>query len=105
VVIEPCTGLADQSWDYHGGSLVVFGNKCLDVTDGRTNNGNKVQIWECGGGNANQQFSITSGDRIVWTDTHECLDLTNGQLIAGTQIQMWQCTANDSNQVWYITPW
>jgi hypothetical protein len=60
-----------QSWQMSGGSLQIFGNKCLDVTNGSTQNGNTMHIWTCVTGNANQQFSITDDARITWKS--ECL--------------------------------
>lgn len=32
----------------------------MDVTDGKQQNGNQVQVWECGTGNANQVWSNDS---------------------------------------------
>lgn len=63
------------------GALKVYGSKCLDVTDGNTANGAKMQIYGCGSGgvgDANQQWSATADNRIAWTNMGECLDLTNG---------------------------
>lgn len=102
VVVKPCDGTASQTWTQNGNTLVVYSNMCLDVTNGSTANGNKMQIWACGNNNANQQFSVTSDKRIAWTGKGECLDLTGGSLTSGNAIQMWQCTDNDNNQVWNI---
>lgn len=59
VTIQGCTGADAQKWTFDGGSVKVFGNKCLDVTDGSTADGVKLQIWTCNVPNANQQFFYT----------------------------------------------
>jgi peptidoglycan/xylan/chitin deacetylase (PgdA/CDA1 family) len=101
VEIEPCSsGSSSQSWTSTGGTLQIFGNKCLDVTGGSTANGNKMQIYTCFSGNANQQFTITGDNRIAWTGKGKCLDLTNGSLNSGTIVQMWSCITGNNNQVW-----
>ncbi|KAJ7190229.1 hypothetical protein GGX14DRAFT_606290 [Mycena pura] len=105
VVIAPCDGSTSQSWTHTGNTLVVYGNKCLDVTNGSTTNGVKMQIWTCTPGNTgdlNQQFTVTSAHAIQWTGKSECLDLTDGSLASGNQIQMWACSAGNTNQVWNI---
>lgn len=100
VEIEPCTtGNAAQSWTVVGGTIQIYGNKCLDDTNGVTSNGNLLQIWTCGTGNPNQKFA-TSGSTIVWTGHNECVDLTNGLKTSGTRTQLWQCSAGNQNQVW-----
>jgi len=102
VVIEPCLGYSNQLWTYSGGSLHVFDSMCLDVTNGSTADGNKLQVYTCYPGNTNQQFYVTTDNRIAWTNHGECVDLTNGLTSAGNLIQMWACTDGNTNQVWYI---
>lgn len=46
--------------------IKVFGNKCLDVTDGNDSNGTKLQIWSCYDGNPNQLWQYNSGGSISW---------------------------------------
>jgi len=101
VEIEPCSsGSTAQSWTSTGGTLQIFGNKCLDVPSGSTANGVKMQIYTCFAGNTNQQFTVTGDNRIAWTGKGKCLDLTNGSLTSGNLVQMWQCIAGNNNQVW-----
>lgn len=33
---------------------------CLDLTDGSTENGNVLQVWTCGDGNANQVWTTNA---------------------------------------------
>ncbi|KAJ7435958.1 ricin B lectin domain-containing protein [Mycena galericulata] len=75
-------------------------NMCLDVTNGNTANGTKLQIWACTPGDANQQllYDIDNGS-IMWAEHDECVDLTNGSLENGNQVQMTNCYQNYT-QVW-----
>jgi peptidoglycan/xylan/chitin deacetylase (PgdA/CDA1 family) len=100
VTIQACTGGDNQKWTYSGGSLVVFGGQCLDVPNGNTTPGQKMQTWACANGNTNQQWSVTGDQRIAWTNRGECLDLTDGVTQSGNLIQVWTCTNNNANQVW-----
>jgi hypothetical protein len=75
-----------QSWTLVSGTLQTFGNKCLDVTSGSTTNGNKMQIYTCSSGNANQLFT-TSDSTITWSGKGECLDLTGGSLTDGNVVR------------------
>lgn len=104
VVVQPCDGSTGQAWTQTGQTLVVYGTMCLDVTNGSTANGVKMQIWSCtpGAGDAAQHFTVASGGNIQWANTAECLDLTDGSTASGNQIQMWGCAGGNTNQVWNI---
>ncbi|KAJ7732680.1 ricin B lectin domain-containing protein, partial [Mycena metata] len=106
VVVEPCTSSnTAQTWVHNGQTLLVFGNKCLDVTNGVTNtNGVKMQIWTCtpGQGDAAQHWTITSTKTIQWAGQTECLDLSGGVLTSGNQVQVWLCETGNANQVWNL---
>lgn len=104
VSIQTCTGADAQKFKFEGGSVKVFGNKCLDVPDGRNVNGQKLQIWDCSSGNANQQWYYTPwGDNhLAWTDHGRCIDLTDGNLGDGNLPQLWDCSNTNSNQIWNI---
>ncbi|KAF8230807.1 macrofage activating glycoprotein [Tricholoma matsutake] len=100
VNIQPCTGVASQEWTFSRGSLMIFGNKCLDVTNGLTVDGTKLQIWTCTSGNTNQQFYYTGDNRLAWTNHGKCVDLMGGSQTDGTPIQIWGCTGGNPNQIW-----
>ncbi|KAF9459036.1 carbohydrate-binding module family 13 protein [Collybia nuda] len=100
VTIQGCTGATSQKWTFSGGSVKVFGNKCLDVTDGITTDGTKLQIWTCSANNPNQNFSYTGDNRLAWTNKGKCVDLSGGRLDDGNRIQSWACRDNNANQVW-----
>ncbi|KAJ6560394.1 ricin B lectin domain-containing protein [Mycena capillaripes] len=107
VVLGDCTS-ANAQWTVpkgggNAGTLQIFGNKCLDVTNGATTNGNKLQIWTCATANTNQLFvpSGFGGGTIQWSGTSKCLDTTDGVLADGTPIQIWDCDSNNRNQQWF----
>src|ERR1700735_988636 len=99
VEVRTCDGGADQQWSSDGASLRVFGSKCLDVTNGNAANGTKLQIWECGAGDANPNQKWTrAGLTFTWSSQGKCLDLTDGVAASGTLAQSWACFAGDANQ-------
>lgn len=100
VAIQPCTGASAQKWTFSGGQVKIFGNKCLDVTNGQDANGVKLQIWTCSSTNTNQQFYYTGDYRLAWTNHGKCTDLTDGSLANGNRIQIWTCGNGNPNQVW-----
>jgi hypothetical protein len=104
------------------GQVKTFDNKCLDVPNGSTANGVKLQIWTCADGNTNQLFQA-HGRQFQWKGTGKCLDLTDGNSTIGNpvriffrfvpssctefllqQIQMWDCAVpdNNMNQDWQL---
>ncbi|KAJ6448145.1 ricin B lectin domain-containing protein [Mycena sanguinolenta] len=122
VVLGDCTS-ANAQWTVpeganNAGTLQIFGDKCLDVTNGATINGNKLQIWTCATANTNQLFVPNGyGGTIQWSGTNKCLDTTDGVLADGTpvrplpcflrtasepdpQIQIWDCDSTNRNQQW-----
>ncbi|KAJ7669455.1 ricin B lectin domain-containing protein, partial [Mycena polygramma] len=55
------TGDAYQQWSLSGSTIQWSGHsRCLDLSGGRLTNDNVVQIWTCNG-NANQQWTRTTG--------------------------------------------
>ncbi|KAJ7911632.1 hypothetical protein B0H13DRAFT_2480463 [Mycena leptocephala] len=79
------------------GTITTFGeSKCLDVKDGSTANGNRLQLWDCTEGDTNQQFTVgNSGSQIKWPGRAS---------LRGAQIQIWDCDAadKDTNQQWFF---
>ncbi|KAL0569265.1 hypothetical protein V5O48_012708 [Marasmius crinis-equi] len=103
VTISSCTGADAQKWTFQNGQVTVFGDKCLDVTDGSRANGAKMQIWTCSTNrNPNQQYWYTGDLHLSWTDHGKCLDLPNGDLTDGNRPQMWDCFGNNNNQFWNV---
>jgi len=86
------------------GQIKTFDNKCLDVPNGSTANGVKLQLWTCTDGNTNQLWKIHEGlSQIEWNGKGKCLDLTNGNSTSGNPIQLWDCASpdNNRNQDWF----
>ncbi|KAJ7149933.1 carbohydrate-binding module family 13 protein [Mycena filopes] len=103
VTIQPCTGSTAQKWTFTGGSVTLFGTKCLDVPNGSTTNGNKLQIWTCSTNkNPNQQFYYTGDNHLSWTNHGKCVDLSGGSLADGNRPQIWDCAGGNANQIWNV---
>lgn len=106
VVARDCNSAFDaQNWAYTtGGSasqqLKVWGDKCLDVQDGRNADGTKLQIWTCSGGNTNQLWTPNTDGTFQWAGTNKCVDLTDGSTANGNQLQIWTCDSSNPNQKW-----
>jgi len=118
VTLQQCVlGSANQAWTFSAGSpfsegtngqggigtVKIFGNKCLDVTNGVDASGTKLQIFGCSTGNKNQMWQLTTGSNgiqtVQWANSTRCADLTGGSQSAGTPIQIWSCVGN-TNQQW-----
>jgi hypothetical protein len=104
VVTVACSTAGANVWTYTGGTFVnTATNMCVDVKDGITTNGNKLQVWDCFANNRNQAFTPTaaaSGDNVNWNVQNSCWDLTDGSSSIGTSVQMWTCFAENTNQRW-----
>ncbi|KAF7354293.1 hypothetical protein MVEN_01117600 [Mycena venus] len=83
------------------GQIKTFNNKCLDVPNGSTANGVKLQIWTCTAGNTNQLFQVhassNGASQIEWSGKGKCMDLTDGKSVSGNPIQLWDCAVPDNN--------
>jgi hypothetical protein len=103
VTIQDCvSGQQNQMWVMNNGVNVrVFGNKCLDVPEGKTTDGTKLQIWTCSDGNQNQMWDYNKWtNKITWLNKNKCLDLTDSVQTNGNRMQIWKCSNNNINQVW-----
>jgi hypothetical protein len=87
VTIQSCTGAAAQKWTFSGGSVKIFDDKCLDVTNGENVEGVKMQVWTCTGG-TNQQFYYTGDYRYA----DKCFAVVpHGEMIFQARLdQPWQ---------------
>ncbi|MFR9720392.1 RICIN domain-containing protein [Aeromonas diversa] len=77
-----------------GGSIVASNGKCLDITGG-VRQGNRLQLWECHGGE-NQRFRL-DGERVRVGD--KCLDVAGDRREPGARVVAWECH-DGSNQQW-----
>lgn len=70
------------------GLLHGLGGKCLDVSTGATNDGARIQLWDCNGSDA-QVWTYVDGE--LRGPGGRCLDVTWANDTPGTPIQLWGC--------------
>ena len=89
-----------QKWTVSGdGTLRALG-KCLDVSEGGTADGTKVQLWTCNGSGA-QTWAAQSDGTVRNPQSGKCLDASGGTWNDGTAVHLWTCHAN-ANQKWTL---
>ncbi|MFB9696460.1 ricin-type beta-trefoil lectin domain protein [Amorphoplanes digitatis] len=76
-------------------------NKCLDVTDGSTADGNLPQMWTCYAGSANQTWQRASDGTV--RGLGKCLDVQNNATGDGATVHLWTCIAGVASQQWQAT--
>jgi hypothetical protein len=102
VVIRTCHNTDSQQWQFSGGQVKIFGNKCLDVKEGVDANGTKLQIWTCSSDNNNQKwFYDRYGFNLQWVKNRgKCVDMDGGILTDGRNVQIYGCNWGNANQIW-----
>jgi hypothetical protein len=70
--------------------------KCLDLSNnGKTDNGNPIDIWDCDGGTPQQwQFNTDDGTIRYKADTTKCIDIPGGDMTNGNKLQIWDCDSS-----------
>ncbi len=53
--------------------MTVYGNKCLDVTDGKNADGTKMQIWTCSTNNPNQKWDYNVRLHTYFKNGESCV--------------------------------
>jgi non-reducing end alpha-L-arabinofuranosidase len=76
------------------------GAKCVDDNNGSGANGTKVQMWDCDGNAAAQNWTVNSNGTL--TIDGGCLDITGANYTNGTLVELWQCNGG-GNQQWQAT--
>ncbi len=71
------------------------GSMCMDVSYASRDNGSRLQIWNCNGGDQ-QQWDYSGGMLHVYGN--KCLDVVEGVNQNGTRLQIWDCTPGNTNQ-------
>jgi hypothetical protein len=71
--------------------------KCVDDNNGAATPGNKVQMFDCNGFAAAQNWTVNSNGTI--TINGGCLDITGNNSANGTLIEWWTCNGG-GNQQW-----
>ncbi|MEV0382724.1 ricin-type beta-trefoil lectin domain protein [Nonomuraea sp. NPDC050643] len=83
-----------------GGLRGVGSGRCLNVSGGSQANGAQTQIWDCGGGQAGQQWTATNaGELRVYGG--KCLDVNGAGTADGTTVIIWDCNGQN-NQKWRL---
>jgi poly(3-hydroxybutyrate) depolymerase len=83
-----------------GGQVRGVGSgRCLDVPNGSTADGTRLQIWDCHGG-ANQQWTYTSSRQLIGSGG-KCLDANGAGTANGTAVIIWTCHGG-ANQQWNL---
>jgi hypothetical protein len=73
------------------------GAKCVDNNNASGTPGNKVQMWDCDGNTAAQNWTVNSNGTL--TIDGGCMDITGASSANGTLIEWWTCNGG-TNQVW-----
>src|SRR6218665_434117 len=81
-------------------TLKGLAGKCVDVPDGNTANGTRIQLWDCNGTNAQNWSLVADGPLRAFG---KCLDVSNSGTTNGTAIQLWDCNGTSAQQ-WIHTP-
>lgn len=71
-----------------GGPVRGLDGKCLDVANGSTADGAKIQLWTCNGTAA--QTWRYENETLIGAG-NKCLDVTNGATTSGTRVQLYTC--------------
>ena len=81
------------------GTIVAGVNsaKCVDNNNGSGTPGNKVQMWDCDGNTAAQNWTVNSNGTL--TIDGGCMDITGAKSANGTLIELWTCNGG-ANQQW-----
>jgi hypothetical protein len=73
--------------------------KCIDLPNGDTTNGNKVEVWDCNGSD-NQNWEVHDGTIRLKKNPKKCLDLPGGAQSNGNKLQIWDCNGQAGSQNW-----
>ncbi|WP_406841629.1 ricin-type beta-trefoil lectin domain protein (plasmid) [Streptomyces sp. AHU1] len=103
IVMAECNGSdTAQAWSWGSdGTLQALG-KCLDPTYARTEQGRRVQIFDCNG-NSGHVWKLGTDKSLVNVKSGRCLDVRNHNTNTGALLQIWDCTGG-SNQKWSLVP-
>ncbi|MFJ6695293.1 ricin-type beta-trefoil lectin domain protein [Streptomyces sp. NPDC091272] len=78
------------------GEVKGVNGKCLDVDNGGTADGTKIQLWTCNASGA-QKWTLPGDGTVRALD--KCLDIDNSGTADGTKIQLWNCNGTAA-QTW-----
>nr|WP_318307225.1 ThuA domain-containing protein [Amycolatopsis sp. MEP2-6] len=75
--------------------------RCLEVPNASTANGTQVQLRDCAGQAANQQWTYTGAKQLT-VYGNKCLDASGRGTANGTPVIIWDCTGQP-NQQWNVS--
>jgi endo-1,4-beta-xylanase len=76
----------------------VSSSDCVDLNGGSATAGTKVQLWNCDGNPASQNWTVAS-DGTLQIDGG-CMDITGANYNNGTPVEWWPCNGG-GNQQWH----
>jgi len=85
-----------------GGSQQIVGvgsGRCVDITGFNTNDGTRLQLFDCTG-SWNQQWSLTN-NTFVNPQSGKCLNANGGGTGNGTAVNLWTCNGSGA-QRWQV---
>lgn len=83
-----------------GQQLVGTGSgRCVDITGFNTNDGNRLQLYDCTGG-WNQKWSYAN-NTFVNPQSGKCLNVSGGATTNGTAVNLWACNGTGA-QRWQL---
>lgn len=98
------TAIAQVGGNQQNQIIALHSNKCVDVSDISTANGQAVQQWQCFPQNANQNWDFEAKGRgylLKARHSGKCLDVKDFQTTNGAPIIQWDCHGSD-NQLWTV---
>jgi len=101
----PCAFAVAVRWMY---TSPAHPQKCLDVSAGKSDNGNNVQLWDCYADQPNQHFYLpeagTTGE-IQWARHPEkCLSVSGGETSNGNNLHLWECIPGHKDMQFTVPP-
>ncbi|HVK21259.1 MAG TPA: RICIN domain-containing protein [Actinokineospora sp.] len=91
IVIQDCTGAANQKWTTTAAKAVTIGGKCLDAYGAGTSPGTNAILWDCHGG-TNQQWTFPSDGTIRGVQSGLCLAPSGTSTANGTAVVLATCS-------------
>lgn len=89
------SGFYNKTW----GSVNCQANMCIDLDSGKSNNGEKVQLWDCDANNQNQKLTYDAGTgELKFNKTGKCLEIAGNSKDNWAQAQQWDCIGSDSQK-------
>ena len=77
-------------------------DKCINNDSGGTENGNKIQLYDCkgtnGSGNDNQVWYFDGAKIKLNNHQDKCMDLASSNTADGTDIRLWDCNGTDAQK-------